>query len=103
MLTTGFEPARPKADTSPSSWRVYQFHHVSNDVANLWHYSRISLNFWSNLNIPNYVYFFISRLIALSFRLSRLSWIFLPFAIPISIFANPLAEINNSMGTIVIP
>lgn len=53
VLTTGFEPARPKADTSPSSWRVYQFHHVSNEVANLWHYLRISSDFLSNINIDN--------------------------------------------------
>ena len=25
---TGLEPARSKANTSPSSWRVYQFHHM---------------------------------------------------------------------------
>ncbi len=31
MRTTGLEPARSKANTSPSSWRVYQFRHVRSD------------------------------------------------------------------------
>ena len=32
MPRTGLEPAQPQLATSPSSWRVYQFHHLGNKI-----------------------------------------------------------------------